>query len=113
MGAGLESARDLSNNHHSSFMQRHRSVCQQPAGTVPRLSSVTLTLARHTRQAPVLFCITKLSASNPKQETVNALFDANVHSEEEMEAWLAARRVVNDNPKNGEEAALSKAGAEA
>lgn len=41
---------------------------------------------------------------------MNALFDANVHSEEEMEAWLAARRVVNDNPKNGEEAALSKAG---
>ncbi|MEW5313402.1 MAG: hypothetical protein WDW38_004973 [Sanguina aurantia] len=48
----------------------------------------------------------------PTQETVNALFDANVHSEEEMEAWLAARRVVNDNPKNGEEAALSKAGPE-
>lgn len=44
---------------------------------------------------------------------MNALFDANVHSEEEMEAWLAARRVVNDNPKNGEEAALSKAGAKA
>ena len=41
---------------------------------------------------------------------MNALFDANVHSEEEMEAWLAKRRVVNDNPKNGEEAALSKAG---
>lgn len=69
--------------------------------------------ASHTSRSSACCCITKLSASHPKQETVNALFDANVHSEEEMEAWLAARRVVNDNPKNGEEAALSKAGAKA
>ena len=48
----------------------------------------------------------------PSQETVNTLFGANVHSEEEMEAWLAARRVVNPSPANGEEAALSKAGEE-
>ncbi len=72
----------------------------------------------------------------PSQETVNTLFNANVHTEEEMEvrqllvfallcvrrlhvraaltrarwqAWLEARRVVNANPKDGEEAALSKA----
>mmetsp|Transcript_16438 Transcript_16438/g.27647 ORF Transcript_16438/g.27647 Transcript_16438/m.27647 type:complete len:417 (+) Transcript_16438:242-1492(+) len=48
----------------------------------------------------------------PSQLTVNQLFDANVHSEEEMEAWLDARRVKNDNPTNGEEAALSRAGPE-
>eukprot|EP00959_Pyramimonas_sp_CCMP1952_P378356 7925828-Pyramimonas_sp.AAC.1 len=35
----------------------------------------------------------------PSQLTVNQLFDANVNSEEEMEAWLEARRVKNDNPK--------------
>lgn len=45
----------------------------------------------------------------PSQETVNTLFNANVHSEAEMEAWLEARRVVNPAPANGEEAALSKA----
>lgn len=32
----------------------------------------------------------------PNQDTVNSLFDANVHSEEEMEAWLSKRRVVNE-----------------
>lgn len=70
----------------------------------------------------------------PSQETVNTLFNANVHTEEEMEArpscpthccvpgadglsfplqaWLAERRVVNATPKDGEEAALSKAGHE-
>uniref|UniRef100_A0A7S0N226 UDP-galactopyranose mutase C-terminal domain-containing protein n=1 Tax=Pyramimonas obovata TaxID=1411642 RepID=A0A7S0N226_9CHLO len=48
----------------------------------------------------------------PSQLTVNQLFDANVNSEEEMEAWLEQRRVKNDNPKNGEEAALSRAGPE-
>ena len=65
----------------------------------------------------------------PSQETINTLFDANVKTEEEMEArrraqgtawhiladscaaqaWLAARRVVNPTPKDGEEAALSRA----
>jgi UDP-galactopyranose mutase len=29
-----------------------------------------------------------------------------------MEAWLEQRRVKNDNPQNGEEAALSRAGPE-
>ncbi|KAK3268409.1 hypothetical protein CYMTET_23086 [Cymbomonas tetramitiformis] len=48
----------------------------------------------------------------PSQETVNTLFNANVHSEEEMEKWLEERRVKNDAPANGEEAALSKAGPE-
>eukprot|EP00239_Pterosperma_sp_CCMP1384_P002863 CAMPEP_0197847792 /NCGR_PEP_ID=MMETSP1438-20131217/7111_1 /TAXON_ID=1461541 /ORGANISM="Pterosperma sp., Strain CCMP1384" /LENGTH=426 /DNA_ID=CAMNT_0043459815 /DNA_START=199 /DNA_END=1476 /DNA_ORIENTATION=- len=48
----------------------------------------------------------------PSQETVNTLFNANVHSPEEMEEWLKERRVVNDNPQNGEEAALSRAGPE-
>jgi UDP-galactopyranose mutase len=48
----------------------------------------------------------------PSQETVNKLFDANVHSEEEMEAWLDARRSVNPDPKNGEESALTRSGPE-
>jgi hypothetical protein len=48
----------------------------------------------------------------PSQTTVNMLFNANVSSEEEMEAWLEQRRVKNDNPQNGEEAALSRAGPE-
>ena len=46
----------------------------------------------------------------PSRETVNALFHADVHTEEEMEAWLNARRSVNDDPKNGEESALTRAG---
>ena len=48
----------------------------------------------------------------PSQETVNKLFDANVHTEEEMEAWLDARRSVNPDPKNGEESALTRSGPE-
>jgi len=48
----------------------------------------------------------------PSQTTVNMLFDANVSSEEEMEAWLEQRRVKNEDPQNGEEAALSRAGPE-
>jgi UDP-galactopyranose mutase len=48
----------------------------------------------------------------PSRETVNALFHADVHTEEEMEAWLNARRSVNDDPKNGEESALTRAGEE-
>jgi UDP-galactopyranose mutase len=54
----------------------------------------------------------KLIPIPPSQETVNILFEANVHSEEEMEAWLAERRVKNAAPQNGEEAALSVAGTE-
>ena len=48
----------------------------------------------------------------PSQQTVNDLFHANVHSEEEMERWLDARRVANDDPKNGEESALTRSGPE-
>ena len=48
----------------------------------------------------------------PSQETVNTLFHANVHTEEEMEAWLNARREVNENPANGEESALTRSGKE-
>lgn len=48
----------------------------------------------------------------PSQETVNTLFNAGVHSEAEMEAWLDARRSVNENPKNGEESALTRSGKE-
>ena len=32
----------------------------------------------------------------PNQDTVNTLFDAGVKSEEDMEAWLNERRVVNE-----------------
>ena len=48
----------------------------------------------------------------PVQQAVNTLFDADVHSEEEMLAWLDARRPKIDEPKNGEEAALSRVGPE-
>ena len=43
----------------------------------------------------------KLIPIPPSQETVNILFDAKVSNEEEMEAWLAERRVKNDNPQVG------------
>ena len=48
----------------------------------------------------------------PNQDTMNLLFDAGVHTEAEAEAWLDKRRVANDAPQDGEEAALSKAGPE-
>ena len=48
----------------------------------------------------------------PCQQTVNTLFDANVHSESAMEQWLEQRRVKNEQPANGEEAALARAGPE-
>ena len=48
----------------------------------------------------------------PSQETVNTLFNAGVNSEADMEAWLDARRSVNENPKNGEESALTRSGKE-
>ena len=48
----------------------------------------------------------------PSQETINKLFDANVHTEAEMEAWLDKRRSVNPDPKNGEESALTRSGPE-
>jgi len=48
----------------------------------------------------------------PVQETVNALFGANIRSEEDMQAWYEEQRVPvkGDAPSNGEEAALSRVG---
>jgi len=47
----------------------------------------------------------------PSQETVNTLFNANVTSEEEMEAWLTERRpVAEGEAANGEESAIRRAG---
>lgn len=49
----------------------------------------------------------------PSQETVNTLFNADVHSEEAMEAWLEERRPKADGEaQNGEESALRRAGPE-
>ncbi|MDB5229097.1 MAG: glf [Bacteroidota bacterium] len=42
--------------------------------------------------------------------TVNKLLGLNISSEEEMKAWLEMNRLHIENPKNGEEAALSKVG---
>jgi UDP-galactopyranose mutase len=49
----------------------------------------------------------------PTQETVNALFGADIRSEEDMKAWYAEERVFPEHggrPANGEEAALSRVG---
>jgi len=54
----------------------------------------------------------KLVPLPPCQQTVNLLFDAGVNSEEEMERWLEARRVQCEEPQNGEQAALARAGPE-
>lgn len=42
--------------------------------------------------------------------TVNKIFGLSLQSEAEMQAWLEANQVKNDNPKNGEEAALARVG---
>lgn len=42
--------------------------------------------------------------------TVNTLFGLNIQTEEEMREWLDKNQVKNDNPKNGEEAALARVG---
>jgi UDP-galactopyranose mutase len=42
--------------------------------------------------------------------TVNILFGLNIRTEKEMEQWLETVVVKNDNPKNGEEAALARVG---
>jgi len=42
--------------------------------------------------------------------TVNTLFNVNIKTEQEMQTWLDSVRVKNDNPKNGEEAALARVG---
>lgn len=42
--------------------------------------------------------------------TVNKLFGLNITTEAEMRKWLDENQVHNDNPKNGEEAALARVG---
>lgn len=42
--------------------------------------------------------------------TVNRLFNLNLTTEQEMQAWLEANREHIQNPANGEEAALSRVG---
>lgn len=44
--------------------------------------------------------------------TVNKLFGTNITTSEEMDKWLGEHQVKNDNPKNGEEAALARVGKE-
>lgn len=49
----------------------------------------------------------------PNRDTINALYpEANLTSDEDARAWLDARRTKNDEPKNGEESALTRAGPE-
>lgn len=54
----------------------------------------------------------KLVPIPPVQETVNELFGLEIRSEAEMEQWYKEHRVKFENPKNGEEAALSRVGPE-
>jgi UDP-galactopyranose mutase len=42
--------------------------------------------------------------------TVNTLFKLDIQNSEEMREWLEINQVHNDNPKNGEEAALARVG---
>ncbi len=42
--------------------------------------------------------------------TVNLLFGLNIKSEEQMRQWLDTVQVRNENPRNGEEAALARVG---
>ncbi len=42
--------------------------------------------------------------------TVNKLFGLDIQNEQEMREWLKLNQVKNDNPKNGEEAALARVG---
>ena len=48
----------------------------------------------------------------PTQQTVNTLFGEDIDSEEKMQAWYDTQRVKppSGEPKNGEEAALSRVG---
>ena len=49
----------------------------------------------------------------PNRDTINALFpEADLKTDEDARRWLDARRSVNENPKNGEESALTRAGPE-
>lgn len=43
-------------------------------------------------------------------DTVNELFGTNIQNEDEMKIWLEENRIPIENPKNGEEAVLSKVG---
>jgi len=54
----------------------------------------------------------KLVPIPPVQETVNQLYGASIQSDAEMEAWYEEQRIKppNGDPKNGEEAALSRVG---
>jgi UDP-galactopyranose mutase len=42
--------------------------------------------------------------------TVNKVFGLNLQTEKAMKSWLKKNQVKNDNPKNGEEAALARVG---
>jgi len=42
--------------------------------------------------------------------TVNTLLGENIKNEAEMDEWLEANQVKNDNPKNGREAAVARVG---
>lgn len=42
--------------------------------------------------------------------TVNMIFGLNIKNEKEMDQWLDENQIKNDNPANGEEAALSRVG---
>lgn len=44
--------------------------------------------------------------------TVNALLGTNIKTEQEMAEWLDQHQVKNDDPQNGEEAALARVGPE-
>ncbi|MFH2118646.1 MAG: UDP-galactopyranose mutase [Candidatus Paceibacterota bacterium] len=42
--------------------------------------------------------------------TVNQVFGLNIQTEAEMKQWLAENQIKNDQPQNGEEAALARVG---
>jgi UDP-galactopyranose mutase len=42
--------------------------------------------------------------------TVNQIFGLNIQNEQEMDDWLAQHQVKNEQPQNGEEAALARVG---
>ncbi len=42
--------------------------------------------------------------------TVNMLFGLNIKNDQEMDEWLEANQIKNDNPMNGEEAAKARVG---
>lgn len=42
--------------------------------------------------------------------TVNMIFGLNIQNESQMDRWLSENQIPNDNPQNGEEAALARVG---